>query len=209
LVHGLVFWEFYSAHPYALLDPGLGTLSLLGAVLGGLVSAAYVARQVGALTRPWADAAAVPMLLAIGLGKLALVLGGSGQGTPFDGAWALAFAGSGPWVSAYPELPSHPSQVYEGLWLLMGIPVISALSGWRRGPERTRPLDWEGWTGEGWLFVGALVWFLFGRLLVGFTWRDEAVVGPLNVEQALALAVLLATLFVRAVTRLRLAVSRT
>lgn len=197
LVHGLAYLDFYAPDPVRLLDPSVGTLSLLGAVLGGLASATYVARHMGVAPRPWADAAAVPLLVAIGVGKFAQLLGGSGQGMPFDGPWAVAFAGEGPWVSAYPDLPSHPAQVYEGLWMLMGIPLLALWRRRRLGPERARPLDWEGWPGEGGLLVAALAWFLFGRVIVGFTWRDEALLGPLNVEQALALVALIVIVFVR------------
>ena len=65
--------------------------------------ASYVARLIDAPVRRWADAAAVPLLLALGLGKLAQLLGGSGQGLPFDGSWAVAFTGAGPWVSTNPR----------------------------------------------------------------------------------------------------------
>ena len=47
--------------------------------------------------------------------------------------------------------------------------------------------------GEGRLFVSALSWFLVGRVLVGFTWRDQPVIGPLNTEQILAIVALGAT----------------
>jgi len=55
-------------------------LSLLGAVLGGALSGAYIAGLLEGTTRRWADLAALPMLLALGLGKLAQLLGGAGQG---------------------------------------------------------------------------------------------------------------------------------
>ena len=184
LVHGLVFWDAYAADPTRLFDPSVGTLSLTGAVLGGVVTGAYIAKLIGAPVGRWAYAAAVPMLLAIGLGKLGQFLGGSGQGLPFDGPWAVAFTGAGPWISSNPAIPAHPSQIYEGLWNLLGVLVV-----WR--PSRL-----FGWThrsvGEGWRFVGALGWFLVGRVLVGFTWRDQPVIGPLNVEQAIALIALAA-----------------
>ena len=32
----------------------------------------------------------------------------------------------------------------------------------------------------------ALVWFLLGRIVVGFTWRDDKLIGPINGEQAIA-----------------------
>jgi len=190
LVHALAYLDAYAAQPIKILDPAVGSLSLLGAVLGGLLSGAYVARLLGAPVKRWADVAAVPLLVAIGLGKFAQFLGGSGQGMPFDGPWAVAFVGSGPWVSANAELPAHPSQIYEALWVLLGIPLVLLLARARRA----RPAD------VGRLFVSALAWFLIGRLLVGLTWRDDATVGALNSEQAIALTVLVC-LFLRSRVR--------
>lgn len=193
LIHGVVFWDAYASDPARLFDPSVGALSLLGAVLGGLLSAAYVARLIGAPVRRWVDAAAVPMLLAIGLGKLAQFLGGSGQGLPFDGSWAVAFSGSGPWVSMNAEIPAHPSQIYEGLWVLLGIPLVLRWTGRRRPSLRvSRWVAWANRSGEdGRMFINALNWFLLGRVIVGFTWRDDPTIGPLNSEQAVAVAVLI------------------
>ena len=198
LVHGLDYWSYYASQPQRLLDPTVGSLSLLGAVLGGLLTAGYVARMIDAPVRRWADAAAVPLLLAIGLGKLAQLLGGSGQGLPFDGSWAVAFTGAGPWVSANADIPSHPAQVYEGLWLLAGIPIVLLVAGRRFKPVRVHHLvAWADRTArEGALFAGALGWFLLGRLVVGYFWRDEPIVGGLNVEQTLALMSMMVALLV-------------
>lgn len=201
IVHIISFWDAYAASPLRVFDPSVGSLSLLGAVLGGLATATYVAHLVGAPVRRWADAAAVPLLLVIGLGKLAQLLGGSGQGLPFDGPWALAFTGDHPWVSTNPEMLSHPSQLYEALWALAGIPIVVLLTGPRRQPVRvSQTVAWADRVAEeGRLFVGALAWFLLGRVLVGFTWRDDLIFGPLNAEQVMALValggVLLAYLF--------------
>jgi prolipoprotein diacylglyceryltransferase len=183
----------------------VGSLSLLGAVMGGLVTGSYMARAIDAPARRWADAAAVSLLLALGIGKLAQLLGGSGQGLPFDGGWAVAFTGAGPWVSASPQIPSHPAQVYEGLWMLAGIPIVLLLAGPRHSPLRvSRWVAWADRTArEGALFAGALGWFLLGRLVIGYTWRDEAIVGGLNVEQTLALICLMITLLGYGVLRYR------
>ena len=54
--------------------------SILGAVTGGLV-----ARLFDAPVGRWYTVAAIPMLLALGLGKAANVLGGTGQGLPSHG----------------------------------------------------------------------------------------------------------------------------
>jgi prolipoprotein diacylglyceryltransferase len=194
--HGLDYWLFYASQPGKLFDPSVGSLSLLGAVIGGLVTGSYMARVIDAPVRRWADAAAVPLLLALGIGKLAQLLGGSGQGLPFDGGWAVAFTGAGPWVGPSPQMPSHPAQVYEGLWMLAGIPIVLLVAGKRHTPLRVnRLVAWADRTSrEGALFAGALGWFLLGRLVVGYTWRDEPIVGGLNVEQTLALISLMLTL---------------
>jgi prolipoprotein diacylglyceryltransferase len=215
LVHGLAFLDTYARQPAQLLDPAYGSLSLLGAVVGGAISAAVVARMLEAPMREWADAAAAPLLLAIGLGKLALVFGGGGQGVLYDGPWAVAFTGPGPWLSAAADVPAHPSQVYEGLWALLGLPLIIAAErgmSWRRwwtgesyGPSGGRPgasqLGYGPRTGiaarpspsgaaGGSVFGAAVAWWLAGRFIVGFTWRDERGFGPLGAEQALSLVAL-------------------
>jgi prolipoprotein diacylglyceryltransferase len=76
----------------------------------------------------------------------------------------------------------HPSQVYEAIWLLLGALLLAGLVvGLKSRPTR-----------QGALFVLALAAFLGGRVLVGFSWRDEQALGPLNTEQLLALATLVA-----------------
>jgi prolipoprotein diacylglyceryltransferase len=196
LVHALDFFDAYASRPLQTLDPSVGSLSLLGAVIGGTLTGAYVAKLIGAPVRRWADAGAVPLLLAISLGKLAQLLGGSGQGLPFNGLWALAFTGDGPWVSAGAATPAHPSQLYEAIWALIGIPVLLRLAGPRRTPIRVHlSVAWADRANTaGLLFVGAVAWFLIGRILVAFTWRDDHLVGPLGTEQVIALICLTAVI---------------
>lgn len=194
LVHAIVYWPAYSAETWRLANPDVGSLSLLGAVLGGALTGGYVARLLGGSVGRWATGASLPMLLALGLGKIAQFLGGSGQGLPFDGPWAVAFMGLGPWISAAPEMPSHPSQLHEAAWLLLGAAILL------RPAARATNLDPRA----GRLLFGfALGWFLAGRVLVGFTWRDERIAGLLNAEQLLALAALALLLLVALVLRIR------
>lgn len=177
LVHALVYWDGYAADPAVLLDPAKGGLSLLGAVFGGTITALYVARLLEGTARRWADAAAVPLLVAVAIGKVAQFLAGGGQGEAWDGPWAVAFVGPGPWVSASPGVPAHPVALYEAIWALLGIGFVAVAAG---GVRRASSV------GTGSAFVAALSWFLLGRVLLGAFWRDDRLVGPLNVEQALA-----------------------
>jgi prolipoprotein diacylglyceryltransferase len=215
LLHALAYLDYYAYQPGLLLDPAYGSLSLVGAVVGGSVTAAAVARMLDAPVREWADTAAAPLLMAIGMGKLSLMLGGGGQGVAFDGPWAVAFAGSGPWLTAGADVAAHPSGAYEGLWALLGVPVVLLLGRWARwrrwwtgesyGPWGQRPgatqLGYGPRTGiatrpapsgaaAGYLFLAALAWWLAGRFAAAFTWRDEHGLGPFGAEQALSLVAL-------------------
>jgi phosphatidylglycerol---prolipoprotein diacylglyceryl transferase len=170
--------DFYAANPGAIVDPGQGAVTLSLAVAGGTLTGAIVARLLGTSIRSWLQVAALPALVAIGFGKLAMVLGGSGQGIPADLTWATAYLGPGPWGSLAPEIPSHPAQVYEAiaaLTVLAGVAVAFAVGVFRE------------WTGRAFL-IGIALWAV-GRAVVGFSWRDAMVLGPLGVEQLLTLAV--------------------
>ena len=226
IVYGLDYLDYYLrvSQPSALLDPSHGSLSLLGAVVGGTLTGLYTAWLIGAPSRRWLDVAIVPLLLGIALGKLAMLLGGGGQGAPTDLPWALAFAGGGPWLSLGADLPAHPSQVYEALWTLVGIPLVlrfTSPSVWPRLPEELRnragleindrdrgrrdydvevaDLPAVEGAAPGLLFGVGLAWWAIGRFLVGFTWRDPPVAAGLNAEQlgAVALLVVLTLLLFR------------
>jgi phosphatidylglycerol:prolipoprotein diacylglycerol transferase len=171
---------YYRANPGAILDAAQGGLTLTLAVPLGILTGALIARLLGASVGRWLNVAALPLLLVLGAGKLVGILGATGQGALSDSSWATAYLGPGPWGSLAADLPAHPSQVYEGV--AVAIAVLALLSLSRTAAFRR---------GTGALLFAALGLWSVVRIVVGFTWRDDAVVGPLGVEQALAVAVLL------------------
>ncbi len=180
LGYGLLHLAFYQADPAALLDPSQGGLELTGGVIGGLVTGAYVSGLLDAPVGRWAHVAALPLLFAIAGGKIAMAVGGSGQGRPLDAAWATAYLGPGPWGSLGPAVPSHPSQLYEAVVALVVLVVCLALVAGGQFRRRT-----------GRLLVVALGGWMLGRFAVAFTWRDETLLGPLRAEQLILVAGLL------------------
>ena len=80
----------------------------------------------------------MPVLFGIAFGKLAMVLSAAGQGVPSELAWATAYLGPGPWSSLAPELPSHPSQVYEAIVALAVLALIAIAFSFG-GLPRARP----------------------------------------------------------------------
>jgi phosphatidylglycerol---prolipoprotein diacylglyceryl transferase len=174
---------FFTAAPGRILDPGVGSLELTVGVVGGALTGSLVALLLDGRPGPWLRVAALPTLLVLAAGKLAMVLGGTGQGLPTSGEPATAYLGSGPWGSLGPAIPSIPSQALEaaatGL-VIIAILLVSLV------PALRRP--------DGRLFLLALGGWAIGRAVVASTWRDPVVVGPLRAEQAIDVAVAIGSL---------------
>ena len=162
----LLHLDYYSSHREAILDPGQGSLELALAIVGATLSGSYVAALLGAPIGRWLRTLALPLLFVLGAGKLAMVLGGSGQGQPADLPWATAYVGPGPWGSLAPDLPSHPSQAYEGIATLAILAILTftlAAHGFRTRDSR--------------LFFVALALWALARAAVTLTWRGPALIG--------------------------------
>ena len=177
----IVHSSYYGATPAQLLDPTVGGLELGLAVVGGFVTGAYVASLLGASVGRWLHIAAAPLLFALGAGKLAMVLSGTGQGVPSDAAWATAYLGPGPWGSLVPALPSVPSQALEGIATLGILAVLTlALMAGAFGRRDGRLF-----------FVGIGLWAA-ARAAVSTTWRDPTMVGQLNATALIAIGIAIA-----------------
>lgn len=180
--YGLLHADYYAGDWRALLDPGQGSLELALAVVGGTLTGVYVAALLDAPVGRWLHAAVVPLLVALGLGKASMALGGSGQGAANAGTWATAYLPPGPWGSPGAAIPAHPAQLLEALVttaVLLVVVILARLTPLRRADGR--------------LFaVGIGLWAL-GRGLAASTWRDPAVVAGLNAGQLICLGVAAAT----------------
>lgn len=161
-----------------IVDPGLGSLELTAAVVGGALTGTLVALLLDGQPGRWLHAATLPTLVALAGGKLATVLGGSGQGQPWDGDLATSYLGPGPWGSLGPAVPSHPSQVYEALATILVLVIVMGLL---TVPAVRRP--------DGRAFPVAMGMWAAGRAIVASTWRDPVASGPFRLEQVLDLAV--------------------
>ena len=172
-------FDYYRANPGAIIDPNQGGLTLTLAIPFGIFTAAVIARLLGAPVARWLHAAALPLLFVLAAGKLIGVLGATGQGLPSDLPWATAYVGPGPWGSLAPAVASQPSQVYEAVLVTLAMGGLLLAS----------RLDVVARRDGAAMFVALGLWAV-ARFLVGFTWRDSPILGPLRTEQLLALVVL-------------------
>ena len=177
----LLHLDFYGSHTEAIVDPAQGSLELALAIVGGTLSGAYVASLLGAPIGRWLRVAALPLLFVLGAGKLAMVLGGSGQGQPTGLAWATAYSGPGPWGSLGADLPSHPSQAYEGIATLAVLLILTLALAVDAFEAR-----------DGRLFFAGLGIWAIARAVVSVSWRDPAIVWELNAGSLIAIASALA-----------------
>jgi phosphatidylglycerol---prolipoprotein diacylglyceryl transferase len=177
----LLHQAYFGSAPERLLDPSIGGMELGLAVAGGFLTGSYVASLLGAPVGRWLHVAAIPVLFALGAGKLTMLLSGTGQGQPSDAAWATAYLGAGPWGSLVPTLSSVPSQTLEGLATL-GILVIVTVA-LMLGAFRRR---------DGRLFFLAVGLWAAARVLASTTWRDPVALGGLNAGGAIAAGIAVA-----------------
>lgn len=178
LEYVLLHLDYYRANPGAIVDPAQGSLSLTLGMVGGILGGIIIARLVGAPAGRWMHAAVLPMLFVLAAGKLSAVLAGEGQGLPTGAWWATTFQGPGPWGSLAPEIPSHPSQLYEAVATTIVLAVLGLAL--RFGAFGRR---------DGSALLFAVVLWAIGRGIVAVTWRDAPVAGPFLAEH-LVLAVI-------------------
>jgi prolipoprotein diacylglyceryltransferase len=103
-----------------LHDPAylVGGKTIVGALAFGLVSVELTKRYIGLRTST-GDLYAIPLALGIAIGRLGCFLTGLSDntyGTPTNLPWAVNF-GDG--------IPRHPTQIYEIIFLLALIPLLS------------------------------------------------------------------------------------
>jgi prolipoprotein diacylglyceryltransferase len=172
----LAHLDYYRVNPALMTDFSQGALSLTVAVPFAILTGAIIARLIGAPVGRWMHASAVPLLVVLGAGKLAGVLGATGQGSPADLPWATAYVGPGPWGSLAAAVPSQPAQVYEAILVVVAIGALFLLARFDVVARR-----------DGGALFAALALWAFARFLVAFTWRDPALAGPLRVDQVLSI----------------------
>jgi hypothetical protein len=194
----LVHLDYYQANTAAIADPAQGSFGLTLAVVLGTITAMAVAHLLAAPVRRWLGVAAIPVLLGLGLGKLATALGGTGQGNYSAASWATWYSHSGDWGSLNPGFPAIPSQLFEGGLILAAVVVVvvpPALLrlrirrwGWIARPGLAPRHDWRylsGWR----RYLIALALWAAARFAIASTWRDAHVFTSLNSEQVILLAV--------------------
>ncbi|MEE8470868.1 MAG: prolipoprotein diacylglyceryl transferase [Dehalococcoidia bacterium] len=175
LVHVIDYWSFYSANPGAIMSFWEGGLAIWGAILGGTLTTLIFARVRRLPFAPYADCAALGLILAQAVGRIGDVINGEHISRATTLPWGVVY--THPDSPGYGLSPSHPAVAYE---LLMDLLIFGVL--WKlRG--RIRP--------DGALFLLYLTAYSTGRFLLSFLRLDSnTVLLGLNQPQWISLMVI-------------------
>lgn len=177
-VHVIDYWDFYSTRPLSILAFHEGGLTIWGAILGGMVTAALYALFKGYETARILDLGAVGLILGQAIGRIGDIINGEHTSVPTDLPWGVVYTHPG--SPSYGLAPQHPAVAYE---MLMDLAIFGLL--WKL-KERVRP--------PGSLFLLYLSIYAFGRFFLSFLREDSNFVGlGLNQPQWLSLLVLVVT----------------
>ena len=161
LLHILDYLDFFTGAPFHIFYLWEGGYSLWGGVLGGLTAGLWKAGREGLDRVPVADAAVVPGLVGLAIGRLGGFFGGDPPAAESSLPWAVVYDNPGSFAFAE-GAAVHPIALYE---MLLSIAVALVILRWgRRLPEgAAMPLTLAAW--------GA------GRFVIAFVRLDPTMLG--------------------------------
>lgn len=173
LFHVLDHWpDEYAANPIQALYIWEGGLAIWGALAGGLISIAILARIRGWRLPRLLDAAAPGLVLAQAIGRIACVITGDAMGKPTTGPFGFAYNSPNAMV---PQLGVYytPMPVYE---IIVNLGIFVLL--WR-----LRKRNWP----DGLLFLVYLSLYSLMRFFLAFTSSYQIAAFGLTQSQIVAL----------------------
>ena len=172
LFHVLDHWPHeYAANPIRALYIWEGGLAIWGALIGGLMAGALIARRRGWRFPKFLDAAAPGLVLAQAIGRIACVITGDAMGKPTNGPFGFAYTNPNVMV---PQLGVYytPMPVYE---IVANLAIFTVL--WQ-----LRKRNWP----DGRLFLVYLTLYSFERFFLAFTSSYRIIAFGLTQSQLIA-----------------------
>jgi phosphatidylglycerol---prolipoprotein diacylglyceryl transferase len=175
LLYVLDRWSLFVANPAQILAIHTGGSSIMGAILGGGLTAAILARRKGLPVRRLFDAAAPGIVLGQAIGRFGCLVTGDTVGRPTDGSWGIVYLNPGARV---PQLgvAYQPAFFYEQLWDVLVFAIL-----WRLR-KRVR--------GDGQLFALYLGLYAIGKFVITFVRLDPVYFWGLQQSHVVALGLL-------------------
>ena len=175
LLYVLDRWPVFAADPLQIFAIHTGGLSIMGAILGGGLTAALLGRRKGLPIRRLFDAAAPGIVLGQAIGRFGCLFTGDTVGRPTDGTWGIMYLNP---MARPPQLgvAYQPAFFYEQLWDVLVFVII-----WRLRKHITA---------DGRLFALYLGLYAVGKFAITFVRLDPVYVWGLQQSHFVALGLL-------------------
>jgi len=173
-------WDYYSAHPEDIIKIWNGGLAIYGAIISAVLVAVIYCKIKNQNLALFCDIGAVSLLIGQSIGRWGNFVNQEAFGGNTDLPWGMTgdviiselkdLASSG--VNVNPDLPVHPTFLYESLWNLIFIVVFLLLFKKRRF--------------DGQIFLGYLMSYGVGRFFIEGLRTDSLYLGSIRVSQLVA-----------------------
>ncbi len=183
LVHVFDNWDIYGSDPGRIFAIWSGGIGLWGGILGGWIAGAAYAWIAKAPVGKFMDIAAPAMFVAQTIGRVGDIINGEHWSRALDLAWG--------WYFTHPDSPArigaerffgdaerpvHPTVVYEMIWNMIGLFLITKLRG------KLKP--------DGSIWMVYVTWYSIGRFSIQYLRLDDVKFWGLQEAHIIAILVL-------------------
>ena len=175
LFHVVDNFGFYWQHPGRIFGLQLIGLAIYGAVAGGVLGVYLYTRWTKLPFLRFLDCAAIGLPVAQFIGRFANIINGDTWGTPTTMPWGFIYTNPNAFI---PQnllgVPTHPTPVYEQIWLLIALGIMLAVR------KRLRA--------DGSAIMLYVVLYSFGRFFISFFRENRILFLGMREAQLLAVA---------------------
>ena len=187
LVHVFDNWDVYGSDPGRIIAIWNGGIGLWGGILGGWMGGAVYAYFKKAPVGKLMDIAAPAMFVGQSIGRIGDIINGEHMSRALDAGWGWYYthpASPGRFgaerIYGDPERAVHPTVVYEIIWNMIGLVLITRLKG------KLQP--------AGAIWMVYLTWYSIGRFGIQFLRLDDVKFWGLQEAHLIAIMVLAFTI---------------
>ncbi len=194
LYYVIFSWETYRHNPISILFIWEGGIGIYGGLIGAFAAGIWYCRKKNIALLPMLDLGAASLLVAQAIGRWGNFTNMEAFGTNTTLPWGM----TSPTIRSYlaavaprlqelgitvdPNLPVHPTFLYESLWNLLGFALIGF---WLVGRRKY----------DGQMFLSYITWYGAGRFVIEGLRTDSLMLGSFRVSQLVALACVIAGLY--------------
>ncbi len=179
LVHVLDHFGYYMDNPGKIIGVRLVGLAIYGVVGGGLLGLILYCRWRKLNIWRAVDATALAFPVGQIIGKCANIINGDTWGYATDLPWGITYTNPNSFIeSSLLGVPTHPTPIYEQLWLLVVVVVLLFTM------KRLMRVDGLSILAYAWLYS-------LGRFVISFYRTNDPMLWGLNEAQVIAAVVLL------------------